>query len=142
MSTLKVKLFKPDAIVPTKGSELAAGWDLYSYHDGTISEKSQTTFETQIGIEIPPSTYGRIAPRSGLAFKHCINVHAGVIDRDYRNSLKIILFNHSDKDYYVKKGDRIAQLILEKYDPTNKIEIVNELSSTTRGIDGLGSTGK
>jgi dUTP pyrophosphatase len=70
--------------------------------------------DTDIAISVPAGTYGRIAPRSGLASKHFIDTGAGVIDADYRGQVKVLLFNHSDKDFEVKEGDRIAQLVLER----------------------------
>lgn len=81
-----------------------------------------------------------VAPRSGLAWKHSIDVGAGVIDADYRGPLGVILFNHSDVDFEVKVGDRIAQLIIEKIMTPDVLE-VDDLDSTTRGTGGFGSTG-
>jgi len=84
---------------------------------------------------------GRIAPRSGLASKHSIATGAGVIDADYRGQVKVLLFNHSDADFDVKEGERIAQLVLERiYTP--EIVEVQELEETVRGAGGFGSTGR
>lgn len=80
------------------------------------------------------------APRSGLAWKHSIDVGAGVIDADYRGPVGIILFNHSDEDFEVKKGDRIAQLIMERIMTPDAVE-VEDLDATARGEGGFGSTG-
>lgn len=91
-------------------------------------------------MAIPEGNYGRIAPRSGLAAKNMIDVGAGVIDSDYRGEVKVLLFNLSDVDFEVSKNDRIAQLIIEKYTPTQLVE-VEELDSTVRGVGGFGSTG-
>jgi dUTP pyrophosphatase len=95
---------------------------------------------TGIAIGIPNGTYGRVAPRSGLAAKHGIDVGAGVIDPDYTGEVKVILFNNSDNDFEIKKGDRIAQLILEKV-LTPEIKELGELAKTLRGEGGFGSTG-
>ena len=81
-----------------------------------------------------------VAPRSGLAWKHSIDVGAGVIDADYRGPVGVILFNHSDVDIEVKVGDRIAQLIIQKV-MTPKVMEVKDLDSTERGVGGFGSTG-
>jgi dUTP pyrophosphatase len=89
---------------------------------------------------VPPGTYGRVAPRSGLAWKHSIDVGAGVIDEDYRGNVGVILFNLSDVDFEVKEGDRIAQLVLEKI-VTPEVEEVEELDESARGAGGFGSTG-
>ena len=81
-----------------------------------------------------------LAPRSGLAHKNFIDVGAGVIDYDYRGNVGVILFNHSEIDFEVKRGDRIAQLILEKISMANALE-VDDLDDTARGAGGFGSTG-
>lgn len=80
------------------------------------------------------------APRSGLALKNFIDTGAGVIDYDYRGNVGVVLFNHGDTDFEVKRGDRIAQLILERISMADAVE-VQELSDTTRGAGGFGSTG-
>jgi dUTP pyrophosphatase len=84
--------------------------------------------------------YGRIAPRSGLAVKHGVQTGAGVIDPDYTGELKVILFNHGSEKFEIKKGDRIAQLILEKCE-TPLIDEVEEIKDTQRGTRGFGSSG-
>lgn len=138
---LKYTKVIPEAFAPTKGSMKSAGYDLKSAYDYMIPARGKEIVDTGIKIELPEGCYGRIAPRSGLAAKHFIDVGAGVVDEDYRGVIKVVLFNHSDKDFEVKKGDRIAQLICEKiYYP--EIEEVKELSDTMRGEGGFGSTGK
>lgn len=98
---------------------------------------------TDLSIIVPAGTYGRVAPRSGLAVKNGISTGAGVIDADYRGEVKIVLFNHSDRDFEVNKGDRIAQLVLEKIVNAEIQEITaEELTETERGSGGFGSTGK
>jgi len=89
---------------------------------------------------VPEGTYGRVAPRSGLAWKHHIDVGAGVIDADYRGNVGVVLFNHSEKDFPVQVGDRVAQLILERIIVPDVVE-VQELPDTIRGAGGFGSTG-
>jgi dUTP pyrophosphatase len=93
-----------------------------------------------LSIAIPENTYARIAPRSGLAWKHFIDVGAGVIDYDYRGAVGVVLFNHSDVDFAVKVGDRVAQMVLERISMAGVVE-VQELSATARGAGGFGSTG-
>lgn len=85
-------------------------------------------------------TGGLVAPRSGLAWKHSIDVGAGVIDADYRGPIGVILFNHSDVDFEVKPGDRIAQVIIERIMTPEVVEVL-DLDSTVRGDGGFGSTG-
>ena len=87
-------------------------------------------------------TYGRIAPRSGLAVKNGISTGAGVVDRDYTGEVKVVLFNHSENDFEVKVGDRVAQLILEKIVEDAEVVVVESLEESARGAGGFGSTGK
>ena len=96
--------------------------------------------KTDLSVRVPDGTYGRVAPRSGLAAKHHIDVGAGVVDQDYTGNLGVVLFNHDAKDFEIKKGDRIAQLICEKIEYPD-IEEVPSLNSTERGSGGFGSTG-
>lgn len=88
----------------------------------------------------PPPLDGRIAPRSGLASKHFIDTGAGVIDADYRGQVKILLFNHSETDFPVSEGDRVAQLVLERIYTPDVVEVA-ELEDSVRGAGGFGSTG-
>lgn len=105
-----------------------------------IPARGKAVVNTDIQIELPEGCYGRVAPRSGLAVKNCIDVGAGVIDEDYRGNVGVVMFNHSDLEFTVAKGDRIAQLICERiYYPT--LEEVKSLSDTLRGDGGFGSTG-
>ncbi|VAX31179.1 Deoxyuridine 5'-triphosphate nucleotidohydrolase [hydrothermal vent metagenome] len=80
-------------------------------------------------------------PRSGLAVKHSLDCGAGVIDSGYRGEIKVLLFNHSDQDYAIKQGDRVAQLIVQKFEKVDFIP-VDSLEETARGGNGFGSTGK
>jgi dUTP pyrophosphatase len=138
--TLYIKKLSDDAIIPTKGSKYAAGYDLYSAVDTIVPSQGKTLIKTDIAIAVPSGHYGRVAPRSGLAHKHFIDVGAGVIDEDYRGNVGVILFNHNNVEFKVNKGDRIAQLILEKISVPD-IEEVTELPDTDRGDGGFGSTG-
>ncbi|CAL1534641.1 unnamed protein product [Lymnaea stagnalis] len=129
------------ATAPTRGSPLAAGFDLYSAYDYTIPSRGKEIVKTDIQIALPDGCYGRVAPRSGLAAKHFIDVGAGVIDQDYRGNVGVVLFNFSEEDFKVSKGDRIAQLICERiYLP--ELKEFSTLEETERGTGGFGSTGK
>lgn len=111
-----------------------------SAYDCVIPARGKMVVKTDIQIELPEGCYGRIAPRSGLAAKNFIDVGAGVVDEDYRGNLGVVLFNHSDVEFAIAKGDRIAQLICEKiFYP--QLEEVKTLSETERGAGGFGSTG-
>jgi len=139
--SLGVKKLTYDAIVPTRGSDGAVGYDLYSSEDAVVPcQAGRALVGTGITVVLPQGVYGRVAPRSGLAVKHCINVGAGVIDPDYTGEIKVVLFNHGESDFEIKKGDRIAQLVLERCE-TPPIEEINIVEDTERGSGGFGSTG-
>ncbi|XP_071787848.1 uncharacterized protein [Asterias amurensis] len=137
---LRFKKISSEAKAPTKGSEFAAGFDLYSAYEYTVPAGGKEKVLTDISIELPESCYGRVAPRSGLAWKNQIDVGAGVIDRDYRGNIGVILFNLGKVDFKVEKDMRIAQLICERI-CYPELEEVEELGETQRGSDGYGSTG-
>eukprot|EP00347_Sterkiella_histriomuscorum_P000428 403375901 len=137
---LRVKKLDEKAFIPVKGSEHAAGYDLFSIENTVVPAKQKKLIATGIAMQIPIGNYGRIAPRSGLAAKNFIDVGAGVIDADYRGEVKVLLFNFSDVDFQVSVGDRVAQLIIEKYTRTD-IEETDDLDSSVRGDGGFGSTG-
>lgn len=138
--SLGIKKFVKDAKLPSRGSEGAVGYDLSAIVSGSIEPGKKDIVPTGIGISLPPETYGRIAPRSGLAAKFAIGVGAGVIDPDYTGELKVILFNHGCKTFNYEKGDRIAQLIIEKCLVCPVVEI-DQLDDTKRSQEGFGSTG-
>eukprot|EP00826_Nyctotherus_ovalis_P064649 TRINITY_DN9488_c0_g2_i3.p1 TRINITY_DN9488_c0_g2~~TRINITY_DN9488_c0_g2_i3.p1 ORF type:complete len:161 (-),score=47.21 TRINITY_DN9488_c0_g2_i3:129-611(-) len=123
-----------------KGSKYAAGYDLSSIEELTVPGRGKALVRTGVAFAIPRGSYGRIAPRSGLAVKHSIQTGAGVIDSDYRGELHVLLFNHSDKDFKVNEGDRVAQLVIEKLTPV-EIEVKEDLEETERGDRGFGSSG-
>ncbi|EGX91789.1 dUTP pyrophosphatase [Cordyceps militaris CM01] len=138
--SLQVKKLSPAGRIPTRGSAFAAGYDVYAARDTTVPARGKVLVDTDISIAVPAGTYGRIAPRSGLASKHFIDTGAGVIDADYRGQVKVLLFNHAEADYAVKEGDRIAQLVLERIVTPEVVE-VEELEESVRGAGGFGSTG-
>lgn len=107
-----------------------------------IPKRSRLMIPTGISMAISSGYYARIAPRSGLALKHGIDVGAGVVDSDYRGQVQVILFNHTDEPFFVAPGDRIAQLIITKIETPEIEEITGDLPETLRGADGFGSTGK
>lgn len=140
LSFLKVKKLSDKAVLPSRGSPLSAGYDLSSAVETKVPARGKALIATDLSIAIPEGTYARIAPRSGLTWKNSIDVGAGVIDADYRGPVGVILFNHSDVDFEVKVGDRIAQLIIQKIMTPDVFE-VDDLDSTVRGAGGFGSTG-
>eukprot|EP01040_Poterioochromonas_malhamensis_P024176 gene24176-29851_t len=111
---LRVKKLSEFAVLPSRGSKYAAGFDLSSAYDIVVPARGKAIVKTDLAIAIPPNTYARIAPRSGLAAKNFIDVGAGVVDYDYRGNVGVVLLNHAEQDFAISRGDRIAQLILER----------------------------
>ena len=105
-----------------------------------IPTHSRGVVKIGIAVEILEGLYARIAPRSGLSIKKSIDVVAGVVDRDYRGEIGVVLINHSDNDFEVNVGDRIAQMILEQI-KTPKVEEQANIDQPERGEKGFGSTG-
>ncbi len=105
-----------------------------------IFPEEQALIETSLAVILPKGYYGRLASRSGLAVKNMIHVCAGVIDEDYTGEIKVCLINHGSDVFSVKKGDKIAQLIVEKC-AILPIEEALKTPKTERGINGFGSTG-
>lgn len=141
----KVFLNDPSAAVPVRADIGAAGYDLFSVDKMVIPPHSQGMIDTGIVLEFPSDCYARVAPRSGLAAKHSIDVLAGVIDSTYRGNIKVILFNHSsDREFIVNVGDRVAQIIFERiYTPVlEEVDDVTHLKTTSRDQGGFGSTGR
>ena len=127
--------------LPARSTEGAAGYDLYSVEDKMIYQGGRDAISVGICIQVPPGTYGRIAPRSGLAVKHGIDVLAGVVDEDYRGVVKVVLVNHGDEDFLVNVGDRVAQLVIEKIATPEIKHVISFDEETQRGEGGFGSTG-
>ena len=143
--SIRVKRLKPNAILPTYGSERAAGADLYACLDAEITiAPGQTVFiPTGLAMEIPEGCAGLIYARSGIACKRDLAPanKVGVIDSDYRGEFIVALHNHGQQMQTVAPGERIAQLVITPvYTPG--FEEVEELSDTQRGTGGFGSTGK
>jgi deoxyuridine 5'-triphosphate nucleotidohydrolase len=138
---MQVKRLHEDAVLPQKGTPQSAGFDLSSVENVSLYPGERKLIQTGWAIAVPEGTYGRVAPRSGLALKFGIDVMAGVIDKDYRGPLGVILVNLSQDIFKIKVGDRIAQLILEKIEDCLSVEEVETLDQTVRGQGGFGSTG-
>jgi len=140
---MEVVRLQPTAILPSRVSAYAAGFDLYSVDHYVFFPGQRVVVSTGIGLhKLPDGTYGRIAPRSGLAVKHGLDTLAGVVDPDYRGEIKVVLINTDMRvPFVIKPGYRIAQLILEKYEVANVVEVANPVVDTARGDAGFGSTG-
>ena len=145
MVKVLIKKLNPEAKLPSYKTKGSSGMDLMALVEEKIIVKpnSSELIPTGLSIAIPEDLEIQIRPRSGLAAKHSITVlnTPGTIDSDYRGELKIILYNHSNKDFIVNKNDRVAQMVLI---PVLKVDFeeVEELPETLRGSGGFGSTGK
>ncbi|HEX7314103.1 MAG TPA: dUTP diphosphatase [Pyrinomonadaceae bacterium] len=137
---LHFKRLHPDATLPTRGSAGAAGLDLYSVERLTIEPGGRAAVRTGLAVAVPQGFYGRVAPRSGLAVRHGIDVLAGVIDSDYRGEILCALVNHGRDPFDIEPGARVAQLILEAIATPNPAW-AEDLTETERGAGGFGSTG-
>jgi dUTP pyrophosphatase len=141
-TSINFKKLHPNAIIPTKGSKYAAGYDISSIESIVIKPGSRALVKTGLSFEFYgiSSVYLRVAPRSGLAYKYGIDVGAGVIDEDFRGEIGVILFNFGSDDFVINVGDRIAQLIIEEIRNV-PVREVTELAESDRGSGGFGSTG-
>lgn len=139
LTVLRFKQLDARAVLPKRGSALAAGLDLFSIEDVQLPPKQRAMVRTGLAVAIPPGFYGRVAPRSGLAAKNGLDVLAGVIDSDYRGEICCILYNTGDEVLDLPAGSKICQLILEKI-ITPEAAWVVDLDETARGAGGFGST--
>lgn len=144
MEEIKIKKINKEAKLPTHGSEYSAGYDLYACIPTETIVKPFSTLEvgTGLAIALPEGTFGAIYARSGLATREHLRPAncVGIIDSDYRGEIKIIIHNDSEEIQKITPGERVAQLVLQKYIPMSFQE-VDELDETARGEGGFGSTG-
>ena len=145
MVKVLIKKLFPEVQLPSYKTSGASGMDLMAFIKSSITIKPKTSYLIPTGLSVAFSeNYEvQIRPRSGLAAKNNISVlnTPGTIDSDYRGEIKVIIYNHGNKDFPVNNGDRIAQMILT---PVVKMELeeANDLPETLRGEGGFGSTGK
>ena len=145
-SSLEILVTKlhPAAVIPTYAKPGDAGADLYAIEEKTLKPGERTLVKTGIAIALPEGFVGLVHPRSGLALKNGISVvnSPGTIDSGYRGEIGVVLINHDlREDFSVKVGDRIAQLVIQKYENA-VFKIVDELPPSDRASGGYGSTGK
>lgn len=142
---IKVKKLNDKATLPTRGSEHAAGYDLYAAIENNITVPAHSTEKigTGLSFELPDETFAAIFARSGLATKQGLRPAncVGVCDSDYRGEYIVAIHNDTDENKIIEPGERIAQMILMPYIPMTFVE-TDELSESGRGQDGFGSTGK
>ena len=143
--SVKIKKLNENAIIPTYGSEFAAGADLYACENEavTINPHETVLVHTGIAMEIPTGYAGLIYARSGIASKRGLAPanKVGVVDSDYRGEIMVALHNHSEEAQTIDSGERIAQLVIAPYVTADFI-LSDELDDTKRGEGGFGSTGK
>ena len=140
LESLSFEKLDPNAVLPTRGSQSAAGLDLYSIEAITLNPNERRVIRTGLAVAIPEGYYGRVAPRSGLAIQKGVDVLAGVIDADYRGEIGCLLHNVGAERIDLPAQSKICQLIIEKI-ITPAAVWANRLSETGRGSGGFGSTG-
>jgi len=140
MIEFKVKKLSPDAIIPSKDNPADAGIDIYTNESYTLQPGERYMFSTGISVEFPEGYVALFWDRSGLGSKG-IHRLAGVVDSGYRGEWKVVLLNTTNEPYEIKKGDKIVQCVLQKFEPV-KIAEVEELNDSTRGEKGFGSSGR
>ena len=140
---IAIKKLDPNALIPAYQTEEAAGFDLHAVEDHEISPGQRTLVKTGLAMALEPGYELQIRPRSGLAFKHGITVlnAPGTVDSDYRGEIMVLLINHGEESFMIKKGERIAQGVVQAVIQAS-FETVEELPDTERGAGGFGSTGK
>lgn len=137
---IKIQKLNPEAKIPNYAKPGDAGMDLYSAQDLILKPGERTLVGTGIKMELPDGYASLIWDKSGIAGNFGIKTMGGVIDATYRGEYKIVLINLSKKDFIVKKGIKIAQILIQKVEQA-EIEIVENLSETERGENSFGSTG-
>lgn len=141
---VNIKKVRDNAVIPTRGSEYAAGYDMYACTNGDLDIDAWKTVKinTGVAVEIPEGYFGAIFARSGLATKQGLRPAncVGVIDADYRGEVIVALHNDSGEEKIIQNGERVAQIVIMPYLPVEFTE-VQELSTTVRGDGGFGSTG-
>lgn len=137
---IKIKKINSDAIIPKYSHDGDAGMDIYSIEEFIIKSHERKIISTGIAIELPEGYVSLIWDKSGLASKNGVTTLGGVIDSGYRGEYKIILLNISNEDFKIIKGQRIAQILIQKIERA-EIEEVKELNESSRGAGRFGSTG-
>lgn len=140
---MKIKIaLDPGAFMPKRAHDYDGGLDLYAIYDVWLRPCSSEFFDTGVHIAVPRGYVGLVKSRSGLMLKGAKT--DGTIDADYTGSIGVTLFNHGKSDMYIKRGDRIAQLVIVPclLPKEEDLELVDELEETERGAGGFGSTGR
>jgi len=136
----KVKKLYPDVILPSYAHDADAAFDVYSREDKTLAPRERYVFKLGLAAEFEPGHVCHVWDRSGLAAKKGLTTLAGVIDANYRDEYGVVMLNTSDEPVEVKKGDRIAQMVIQKIEHAEIVE-ASDLSASERA-GGFGSTGE
>nr|CAD7206353.1 unnamed protein product [Timema douglasi] len=139
VTLLKYKKINRNAFSPVRATTFSAGLYLKSPYNCSIQPSCRHLVKINISIILPSGTYGKISPRSSLALHHGVDVLAGVIDEDYRGNICVLLVNHGETVFRIKRSDKIAQLVCIKID-YRRVEYTDSLSNTQREEGGFGSS--
>lgn len=142
VTKISVRKVHQEAVLPQRGSSLAAGWDLRAVESCRLEPGQRRAVATGLAVALPPGVELQVRPRSGLAFRHGVTVlnAPGTVDADYRGEIKVLLINHGAEAFDVVAGERIAQAVVARHAVLN-FEWVDVLPETERGQGGFGSTG-
>jgi len=141
MVKIKIKKLNKNAIIPHYAHPGDAGMDLYSIEDLILKPGQRHAISTGLSIAFPHGYAAMICDKSGLAVKHGLTHIAGIIDPEYRGEWKVVLLNTSDEDYYIKKAEKVAQVLFTKIEYMDVEEVEDLDKNTSRGDGGFGSTG-
>jgi len=133
--------FTGDGVPPSRSTAHAAGADLHAAEDLTLAPGERRLVPTGLRVAIPPGHAGLVWPRSGIAVRDGIDTMAGVIDSDYRGEVRVLLINHGREPFQIRRGDRIAQLLVQRVEPAEFVP-ADGLPESARGEGGFGSTGR
>ncbi len=144
MVEVRIRLLRPDAVLPRYMTEHAAGMDLAAAIDEpiTLAPRARVRVGTGIAVSLPDGYEAQIRPRSGLADRHGVSLlnSPGTVDCDYRGEIGVVLINHGDQPFTIRNGDRIAQMVIGSTARVRWVE-VERLDETNRGASGFGHTG-
>lgn len=138
---IKIKKLHPDAKIPSYAHSGDAGFDLFAAEEHTINPGERVWIKTGLALEIPDGYVGLTWDKSSMAFKYGLKSMGGVIDSGYRGEIQVCLYNVSKESYTISQGDKVAQMLIQKVEQAQFIE-VDQLSDSSRGEGAFGSTGK
>jgi len=136
---LKVKKLREDAKLPTRGHEGDAGVDFYSIDEVHLPPRERTEVPTGVAIQIPEGCVGLVWDKSSISFRMGLKTMGGVVDAGYRGEVKLCFYNTNDEEVVFEKGQKVAQMIIQKFENCDILE--GELDDSIRGEKGFGSTG-